>query len=513
MDKWYYFGHMKRRFAGMLSRTSQRVKNNLGKIRVPLPEDAEIKLRKPMLEMYDAYYESRQYDHLLEWDETKNFDGTYVPVRNRKPRLLYNFSAVLVSRLTSKLIGEQVFPKFRIEEDPETENYLKFIIKAADLKSKLLEPIRRELIAGACLVRFYVINGKFKIEHYLSKYCYPVFSPDGELEQVEIKYVYSDENDKDEKGNPKLKWYRLILGKMEDTLYNNPEYKENQKDIPFMVDNIAKHGLGFVQAEWFRTSDEKNSVDGYSVIEDILDFIDELNYSLSQSSQAVGYNQDPQIMISGMDEEEIDALIRSASKAWNLGKEGKAAALETNMNGVQVAMAMRDKVRLHLQDIARIVLLDPEKAVGHAQSAKAMEVLHGPMIELIDELRAPLAKNLQDLVLKLAITNLILVEHNESVPVTVPEGYKPQSFNIEIVWSPIFPLTMTDLQQKISLVSQAVTGNLISRETGMRYIAKDFGIEDLDEEMQKILSQPAFNPFGGGWMPGIGEQGEEQNAE
>jgi hypothetical protein len=47
----------------------------------------------------------------------------------------------------------------------------------------------------------------------------------------------------------------------------------------------------------------------------------------------------------------------------------------------------------------------------------------------------------------------------------------------------------------------------------MRYIAKDFGIEDLDEEMQKILSQPAFNPFGGGWMPGIGEQGEEQNAE
>ena len=65
-----------------------------------------------------------------------------------------------------------------------------------------------------------------------------------------------------------------------------------------------------------------------------------------------------------------------------------------------------------------------------------------------------------------------------------------------------------DLQGKVSLAASAVTNNLISRETGTKYLAKDFNVEDVEEELRKIMAQPILNVFGGGWMPGAG--GEQQ---
>ena len=219
-------------------------------------------------------------------------------------------------------------------------------------------------------------------------------------------------------------------------------------------------------------------------------------YSLSQSDQAVGYNQDPQLIFKNMDEEDIEALIRSSQKGWNLGREGDASFVESNLGAVQTAMEIRDKMRLHVQDIVRVVLLDPEKVVGHAQSAKAMEVLHGPMVELINELRPIIEPKIIAFMTKMALTLLILQNRGSQIPITIPPGYKPKHLNIEINWPPIFQQTIQDLQQKVSMVSTATAANLISRETGTRYLAKDFDVEDVDAEIQKINAQPILSPFG-----------------
>jgi hypothetical protein len=83
-----------------------------------------------------------------------------------------SFAKMLSSRVTSKLIGKQTWPKLTIEDDELSNEYFQAIIKNAKLRSRLLEPMRRNLGSGAVFVRFAIIAGRWKFEHFLSKYCF-----------------------------------------------------------------------------------------------------------------------------------------------------------------------------------------------------------------------------------------------------------------------------------------------------------------------------------------------------
>lgn len=479
-------------------RFKKRISNNLGIIADRKTAYESKKFRKPELELFDAYYENRQYCKLLPWENAKDdVTGDYIPVRQRAPKINYAFAKTLARRVSARLVGSRTFPSFVIEEDPDTQRYLQAIMIASGFQSSILEPAREALALGSGFIRFYVHEGQFVLQHYKSKFCYPTFSPSGELKAVTIRYVYEDPEDLDEHGDPKEKWYRLDLGPDADILYDNPDYDpEDTEDPIFNEVSTAQHGLGFVQGEWLRTV-RGNNPDGYSLIEDILDFIDDINYSLSQSSQAVSYNQDPQLAINGMTGEDLEELIRSSTKGWNLGKEGKAEFLETSLTGVERANELRDKMRLGINDIARVVFLDPDKMNVQNLSGRAMEILHGPLVELIEELRPVFEPSLKSMLVKMALANIILSDRGLPTPVTIPPGYKIKSLDIVTNWPPIFQNTMVDLKEKVTVATTASAGNLISRETGTRYLAKDFGIEDVEAEIQKINTQPVLNPFGG----------------
>jgi hypothetical protein len=480
-----------------MHRARKRIKNNIGIVDVPMPEGHSLLFRKDELEILDAYYESRQYDHLMPWYQAE-CNGQHVPLRQKAPKINSNFSKVLCQRLTSKLVGDDVFPKMEVEDDPETTEYLRMIVRASKIKSRILEPVRRHLNAGSHFVRFYIEDGAFVFEHYLSKYCYPILKPSGDLASIKIRYTYVDKDDLDQRGKPKVKWFQLQLTENADISYNNPEFEKDKEPV-FQQTGVVEHNFGFVQGEWLRTAEVPKEVDGYSLSEDILDYCDELNYSLSQSSQATSYNQDPQLTFKNVDQEELDNVIRSATKSWNLGREGEATFLESGLNGVQVAMELRDKVRTNIMDIARIILMDPEKMVAQAQSGRALEILHGPMVDLVKELRPMMGQSLQNLVLKMALANLAVARQNFPSPVLIPPGYIPKSLSVTMNWPPVFAMTIEDLQKKVSVAQAATSSYLISEETGTRYVAKDFGVEDIEEERAKIQSQPVRNPFGGGF--------------
>jgi hypothetical protein len=482
-----------RRFAGLSTRTELRAANNLGIVRRTPGSD---KLRRRDLDIFDAYYEGRQYDSLSPWDSSQGPDGTFIPVRQRKPRIILNLAKTLSSRLTAKLVGSRTFPEFKIEDDPDTEELIRQVIRVSRLKGGIIEPIRRMVNSGSVFVRFFMVNGQYKIQHYLSKYTFPVFDPAGNLIAVTIQFVWEDKQDIDPTTKqPKKKWFRLDLNQQADISYDTPPFEEGSEP-QFQVVEQVEHQLGFVQGEWFKTAEMVNSPDGPSIIMDSLDSIDELNYNVSQSSTAVQYNQDPLLAIKNMDEDEMDEILRTSFKAMNLGRDGEAAFVESSMNGVQTAMEFRDKVSQNMQEIVRVVMLDPEKIVGSAQSAKAMEVLHGPMVELVEEMRPTVEKSLINLVLKMTVALLIQAQRGAPTPVILPPGFTPKSVAITVLWPEIFPMTMQDLQQKVQVASVASSANLVSRETLTKWLAKDFGIEDLEAEIQKIADQPVINPFG-----------------
>lgn len=478
------FNFLKRR-----SRSALRAEINLGIINTTHDNEGKV-FRNAKLDKYDQYYENKQYDHLAPWDS-----GNLGP-RQKSPRLKSAFAKTLAQRLSSKLVGASVFPAFNIAEYPDDQAFIKAVIKESKIRAFILEPTRRMINTGSVFVRFYLDGGAIKNEWYNAKYCYPEFKDNGELKLLTIKYVYTDEDDKDNLGHFKKKWFKMDLLTDKEIVYDNPEFEAN-KDPEFTVVSEVVHDLGFVQGEWLKTCEVPGSVDGYAITSDLTEFIDEFNYSMSQSSTAVSYNQDPQLSFSGMTEDEINDVVRSSTKSWNLGLKGQAQFLESNLTGVQVAMEMRDKVRLNIQDISRIVLLDPDKIIGSAQSGKAMEILHGPLKDLVDELRMPMEDHLKKIVTKIALIILIAHARGMPVPIEIPEGYKPMTLDFDVEWPPIFQQTMDDLQKKVQVITSATSANLISRETGTKWLAKDFNVEDIEEEIAKVAAQPVINPFGG----------------
>lgn len=480
-------------------RVQKRIDNNLGIIRYDEKKIAKdgFVYRKLELHEFDEIYEGKQYKHLPEWEQACDSQD-YVSIRKRKPRIQYPFAKVLASRIVGKLVGQKTFPTFKNEADPNFEEYLKLIIKASNIKALLTEPLRRMIAAGSVFIRFGVINGKYVVNYELAKHCYPKFAANGDLESVTVAYVFEDKNDKDQKNKPKKKWYRADYGPDSDILYEPADYQEvsNWENIEFIEKSRINHDLGFVQGEWFRTFTNNQKIDGPSLFPEIKDFITELDYNLSQSSQVIQYNQDPQLIVQGLTEDDLENLIRSSQRAWNLGREGQATFLESNLGAVGVAGEFRNTIRLHIQDIARIILMDPEKMAGYAQSGKALEILHGPMVDLIEEMRPSIEQPLLNLLIKMGLVNLILLQDKQPAPVVLNVNFVPESFSFDIQWPPVFEKTLQDLQLKVSVASQVATGKLVSRETLTRWLAKDFGIDNVELELQRIEAEPVINPFG-----------------
>lgn len=485
---------------GMRSRSERKAENNLGI--VATTGKKQHKFRSEMLDTYDAYFEGRQYDHLTDWEKAHCQDD-YVPVRKRKPRVIINYVKRIANTFSSKLLSSEQFPKFSIDGPPDDEAtildnlFLNAVVEAIPFEKVGPELGRRMALSGSCLLRYFITeNASPVFEVYRANHCYPVLDKEGNIEEVRIQYTYKDQDDIDPSTkSPKEKWFRLELGKARDILYDNPEYKSDATPNFEPVD-VVEHGLGFIQAEWFRTTESAVEIDGDSLIgKDTLSMIDAQNYSLSQSDQAISYGQEPQLTFRGMLESELEHLAKTSEKAWNLGREGEASFLEPNLNGPVVAREQRDRIRLALQDVTRVILHDPDRMNG-VQSGKALEILNQPLVDLITEVRPLVAARLKSLVIKFMYTLLILKDRGQPIPINIPDGYAPSSLKIEVKWPKVFKPTMADLRDKIGIAATATNANIVSRETAIRWVAKDFDIEDVALEMERIATQPRFNTFG-----------------
>lgn len=490
-----------RMFFGM-SRSEKRANQNLGIIHLPSNGMGVEKrhYRSQVLKEVDNYLHGTQYDGLSDWDDSL-CSKDHVKLKDRRPKIIFPFAKIFQGRISSKLAGASTFPKFKIEEDEEADFFVNnVVIPGAFFKSKMQSLAKDLALRTSAFIRFKFAEGNIQLIKYNSNYCYPVFDDAGELESVEIKYVYDTEEVDPQTGKMIKRWFKLELNKNSDILYDNPIYHENS-DPEFEVEEKVDHEFGFVQGEWFRFGDNVHSPDGEDdpIIYQMLEFIDCLNYNLSLSDQAVNYGTEPQLAISGMDEEDVENLIKSASKTWLLGRDGKAEFIETSGSGAEQAEKQRDNYLKLFQHTARIVLLDPEKMAANAQSGKAMEVMHAPMVELINEMRPWMEKGMIKLLQKISTTIIMLGLQGFETQFIIPPRWQPTSLNIQATWPPIFELTTQDRQQILSIALQAANGNIISRDTALRWLQSqgvDFGVEDFEAEQQKINTQPQFNTFG-----------------
>ena len=473
------------------SRTKERVKNNLGIIYGGMRPSRH---RSEHLKKLSDYYYCTQHDDKIDWFEAEEAEIS-IPIRNRKPIVNYPLAKIHVARIVSKLLGDDVFPEIQAEDESQQE-IIDAVLEKIDFKEVMKDFAKKVLAFGSGFIRIKIVEGHMSLTPYDPNYCYPTFAEDGSLETMRIQYVYTDGTtiDKETK-KPVERWFRLDLTKEIDVLYDNPIFKDDTPPT-FKVVNSESHSLGVVQGHWCKNTKLRKVVDGDSVIEDILDLSDCISYNISRSDQAADYGTDPQVVISGLDESELDELEKSSTKAWALGREGTAQMLEVGGAGVTAAGEMEDRLQRKAQEVTNAIMHDPEKIVGSAQSAKAMEVLNGPLVDAVKDLRPIFEYAIKTILLKILILlKKFIKSRKEIVGLDADEKLIDLDSEIKIKWGEIFPPTMQDLQAVVSVYSQLVTGNLMSRKTALANLAKYFDYGDLEEEMKLIETQKQFNTF------------------
>ena len=471
------------------------LRSQLGIVNKNVSDQEQVsKFRNAKLAILKAYYDGKAYDHLKDWFKSRDTKEKS-KLRSLKPPIQYNLSKTLSSRVTSKIIGKNQFAELNLGDHPDDQEFLSVFLNTTNIQYRMTEAIRLACGIGSSLFRWEIINGGLKTEVYNPAFCYPTFDDNNDLAQVRIQYTYFDKNDRDENNQPKEKWFRLDLTPMADIAYDNPEY--DPEEMPeFEEVRRNEHGIGFVQAEWFKTCHRSDSIDGYSLVEDVLGFIDDLNYSLSQTADNIEYNQNPQLAFTGPDSQQLQGLVKGVDKAWKLG-EATGMFIESSMTGFDSADRFRVKMLQDVGQITGVILLEPEKMASYAQSGKALTVLCQPFVDLVEELIPSFEKSIKNVIAKMINQTIMLHMAGQPSIMTMPQGYFPQTTEVSFKWPPVFAETNQDLQARVGVAQSASQANLISRVTATRYIADIFNIDDPEEEAFNVDNQ---EQLGGGWF-------------
>jgi hypothetical protein len=526
------------------------------------------------LDRREAHYRGTQYDHQKQdwWgrdaDSTETINpkvmlpagfewaqAQEVPVRGKRPTAPANLCTTIVQRFTGMLFSEGRKPQVVMHEDPDTEDWLREVVRRSGFWSQFRAARDMGGSVGSVLVTAHVREGQFAYETHNPKNLTVVWAerrtcaPRGVLKM----YTYPVEVDAyDEKKRQNVVrtvecLYRRVITHEDDITYK-PLVLEPGVEITWEEDPALSvhHGLGFFPGVWIQNTPDSEDIDGDADCEGAWRMLDTLDRLIAQMNHGVLMNLDPTLSLI-YDPKEIQSAggVRKGSEnALHLGSKGQASYLEMTGAGIEIGMKLHDLLKRSILDRTRCVLVDPEKISGAAQSAKAIEYLFQPMIERAGDFREQYGEALVRL---LKVTEMIgrryegqrvNLGRNESTgeemvgvyrfalprrvtkgpdgQVTMSDRHLGPGGTIDLEWGPFFAPTEQDDAARITNAAAAKQGGLVGGETATKHVSQVFGIQDpaaeharaqgeVEEEASRAMAgMDGGVPFGGPAPPAPG---------
>lgn len=511
------------------------------------------------LDRLERYYRGTQYDNchdLVEWDNDS------VPMRSRKPCIIYPLPRGAVDQVVRFALGEGRFPRIRAEvTEPEEEfapqmaldedsaeslgSSLEDLIRVSRFKSAARTSMRAGLRARTSVLTMGVRGGRFVFEHPSAKDCIPTFrdgDPSQPVESLIWSYQY-DAIEPDETGHPKCVRYafRRDYDAASITQYA-PAKVEPGRDIKWSVESVTAHGLGECPIIWTRNmcEDTGTEIDGVSLYDGLLDEFDALNRSLSQRHRGLEVLGVPQPYETNVQDGDgpgqagrTAAVRPSESRAptgpagysklrqrggnparktgaqhmWSYEGGAELGLLETTGKAFEVASKHVDDIRGRLLEAMTVIIVDHMQVAGKGDmSAKALSLMYAPMLALVDELRewwwSHFIEPAVEMMLRIASRlgpKRLLVKGAASLSdvlakrdVTLDGGLTMWSPpRLSPLWGAYFAAGPDDTKTSAEAARTALDGKLISKRTAVRWVADDFGIGDVEEELEAIAEEAA----------------------
>ena len=487
---------------------------------LPLQQIIDNKRRLELLKL-ESYLRGTQNDHKrYDWDGRITFNDSeldvaidaYIPMKRRKPCISLRMGKVIVKRLTTMLFGHDRFPQLFIEGDPDAQDFIRELVKATKLRTKITEARNKGGACGTIFMSYWYVEGRPVIEVH-SPGLVDVLEWENYAERIPAKVLkaYDYQQRVFERGEAK----KVTLWRVK---YWDETIEQTWEDIPDEVvktplwtswrSTVVTHGVGHCPVILVQNAPNSEEVDGISDFDGQTSDFDELDRLASATQKGTTANVDPTVVIH--DRKGKDETFVRKGTGTAIYAPGGATYLEIAGTAVEAAKSWIREIKQNELDEAEVVLLDPDKLSGSGVSAASLRVRFAPMLAKCDILRdqygeaivhimtalLEMARNggveLDPIIETKDIVDLegnpVLDENGDQRTITTEIPRNPgKSSRVSLKWPPYFPATWED--RKIAIDStRAAVGNqsVLSQETAVELLASMLDIEDVDAELERI---------------------------
>lgn len=501
------------------------------KIKYPAKTSARFK----RLDGYDRLRDGTLYEHLkIPFEQEYQAGGdTYIPMRERRPSIVWRGAQMLASQLAGLLWGDEQMPVVRTylgekpsAEDKQAETAIQHLSESLGL-DVVMENVTQLASSGSCAVIVRATSSKQPyIEVVPGKECRPKFDPSDPMRMVEFEQLYPTTGnalvemgyDIDPKELNDEFWFRLTIDNTEEVRYLPMPAKKyerlGEKDeygvrIAWTRDekNSFPHGWNCVPVVWVKSpSRGVNSLDGDCLYGAIVDILVAIDYDLSQIERGFRYTADPMLAIRrgelkqgsvptslGSEDktrtDEQGNIVKSPSNVIDIEPGGEAKLLEISGQGLDKFREFARMMREWGLEIAGGMKADASDTKG-GDSGRVLEILYQNMVLLLKRWRVALGSNGYVPVLKLLLRGIA----NDVIAV---EGVvnAPADTTLRLVWQTWMTPAGADLNQTVQAWQLLAGGSqkdpvaILPRSMVARMAAGNLGITDTSSVVAELDKQ------------------------
>lgn len=389
------------------------------------------------LDLLERFLEGRQYDHLEHPWQTER-QGDYIPMRKRRPAVVYRLPNIVVTQAASLMFGDEQAPTVRCwsEEGDNPfeaiEKSIETIIDRMDLEACMLETAITGSVGSVAII----LRATDELEPYWEvvsgKCCKPVYEFTNPNKLIGLVQIYptkaqdlfdtgytkeelaAPDQDPDDVLPDHDYWMRIELDAREERRYIPLSAEEYQRlgtrradgsIVAWVLDKerSAPHHFGVVPAVFIRNLLKKRGLDGECTFEGVTDICIEMDYTISQCGRGIQYSADPLLAVArgelesqsiagpiGEETQRDNAggIAKTSSNVLYLENGAKAEMLEITGKGIETG---REHVKL-LREYAMETMGGMKSEAEHekgVQSGKALEKLWEALRLLVKRLRIP----------------------------------------------------------------------------------------------------------------------------
>jgi len=453
-----------------------------------IPQDRDYPARTRRLDILNRILQGTFYDTLpYEFHQERDADGTYIPLRQRRPSVRYALPRLVVEDSVALLFSDGHFPVID-SDDPAVRGELARIIKDSRLNTAMTEAALRGSI-GSVVVLLRFLKQRVYVDVKETLFLTPIWDntePDCLLRLVErfkVRGVELLSQGYEILDGEADYWFCRSWDAQDETWYLPTRVGDQGSPI---IDDARSvhHGLGFVPAVWIKNLPGGDGPDGACTFSAAIDAAIEIDYQLSQAGRGLKYSSDPTLLIKEPACAE-GLSVRGAANALVVSEKGDARLLEIGGTAAQAVIEYVRTLRELALESVHGNRTDASR-LSAAASGRALEMMNQGLLWLSDNLRTSYGESgLLPLARMILRAGSIYPLRAGGRPIPALDA----NATLTLRWPDWYPTDASDRLQDAQTVTALVAGGHVSRETGTRIVASRYSIDDVNAEMQRIAAE------------------------